>query len=56
MPIDEKMNELVDLQHDLLCAMRNAESEIERIELREKLEAVEGEIADLCDVSIEIDE
>lgn len=56
MTVDEKMNELVDLQFDLMAAIRNADSEIEKIELRERLDEVMAEIIALCDVKIEINE
>lgn len=53
---DEKMDELISLQLDLMRDLRNAETEIERLEIRERLDAVEREIVELCDVRIEVDE
>lgn len=55
MTVTEKMNELVDLQFDLMAAIRNAEDEIEKIELRERLDEVMAEIVALCDVELEIE-
>lgn len=51
----EKMNELVDLQFDLMAAIRNAEDEIEKLELGERLDEVMAEIVGLCDVELEIE-